>query len=389
MEKQAGLDGLLKTIKDFASNNKEMIIGGLAGSGLGALGGYNLVDDYGLSEDEAYNARLRGGIIGGLTGLLGGGLAGHLIGTAGGAAAAGSGGENDKPKLENTPTTNSESTPAPTDNEARVSTEVDGPSEEEVQAAQQKEQEAAAELAKAQERLNTAKWKDKSEELGIAILGEPDMTPISEYDRLSHSLSDIEEYKPFATGGPVVTAVGTLAGAGAGAWANIKSVSRIAERKRNRADAAEAEMKEADAAFKDARSEAARLRVAQRKMLNAPAREFNAALYNEYENKVKALKEGFAGQKAVSAAKTNAFNAARDAYTKYHARNIGSTMAKIRTASRGAGVLGPVAAVGTPVVQHFAPEVRDWLSRVWNAASGAASDVADSASYHYHNLYGE
>lgn len=130
MEKQAGLDGLLKTIKDFASNNKEMIIGGLAGSGLGAIGGYNMVDDYGLSEDEAYNARLRGGIIGGLTGLLGGGLAGHLIGTAGGAAAAGSGGENDKPKLENTPTTNSESMPAPTDNEARVSTEVDGPDEE-------------------------------------------------------------------------------------------------------------------------------------------------------------------------------------------------------------------------------------------------------------------
>lgn len=130
MEKQAGLDGLLKTIKDFASNNKEMIIGGLAGSGLGALGGYNLVDDYGLSEDEAYNARLRGGIIGGLTGLLGGGLAGHLVGTAGGAAAAGSGGENDKPKLENTPAPKGESVPAPTDNEARVSTEVDGPDEE-------------------------------------------------------------------------------------------------------------------------------------------------------------------------------------------------------------------------------------------------------------------
>lgn len=138
MEKQAGLDGLLKTIKDFASNNKEMIIGGLAGSGLGALGGYNLVDDYGLSEDEAYNARLRGGIIGGLTGLLGGGLAGHLVGTAGGAAAAGSGGENDKPKLENTPTPNGESAPAPKgesvpaskDNEARVSTEADGPDED-------------------------------------------------------------------------------------------------------------------------------------------------------------------------------------------------------------------------------------------------------------------
>lgn len=147
MEKQAGLDGLLKTIKDFASNNKEMIIGGLAGSGLGALGGYNLVDDYGLSEDEAYNARLRGGIIGGLTGLLGGGLAGHLIGTAGGAAAAGSGGENDKPKVENTPTpaasdaqgeapANAEDTPAPVKaDEApadsytseRVSTDADGP----------------------------------------------------------------------------------------------------------------------------------------------------------------------------------------------------------------------------------------------------------------------
>lgn len=124
MEKQAGLDGLLKTIKDFASNNKEMIIGGLAGSGLGAIGGYNLVDDYGLSEDETYNARLRGGIIGGLTGLLGGGLAGHLVGTAGGAAAAGSGGEKDKPKVENKP--------MQSDNEARVSTDTNGPSEEEL-----------------------------------------------------------------------------------------------------------------------------------------------------------------------------------------------------------------------------------------------------------------
>lgn len=91
----------LEAIGNFIKRNPYLLAGGGIGTLLGALGGYNMVDETGDEEEDSSN-RMAGGVAGGLAGLLAGVTAGYFADGAGAPAAPTAGGNAVPPKQDAT-----------------------------------------------------------------------------------------------------------------------------------------------------------------------------------------------------------------------------------------------------------------------------------------------